>query len=154
MVYKESPCAWEVTRATLIAQITYASPSWGGFIKCDELTRLKTIVSKASRYGYLPANFPSLERLLESSDESLFTATRHNPQHYVLHNCFLFPKLLVITYVCADMGLHYPTCNLGICEKNFLNHGYKVFLSYNHVLNRSLCCTETFINVFISCLFA
>jgi len=39
---------WEVTRATLIAQITYASPSWSGFIKCDELTRLKAIVSKAS----------------------------------------------------------------------------------------------------------
>ena len=31
---------WEVTRATIVAQITYASPSWSGFIKCDELTRL------------------------------------------------------------------------------------------------------------------
>ena len=36
-------------------------------------------------------------------------------------NCFLFPKSLVITYVCAVMGLLYPTCNLVICEKNFLN---------------------------------
>jgi len=70
---------WEVTRATVVAQITYASTSWSGFIKCDELTRLKAIVSQASRYGYLPANFPSLEQLLEScSDESLFTATRQS----------------------------------------------------------------------------
>jgi len=61
MVYKERPCG-KVTRATLIAQITYARPSWSGFIKCDELTRLKAIVSKASRYGYLPANFPFLEQ--------------------------------------------------------------------------------------------
>jgi len=27
-------------------------------------------------------------------------------------NCFLFPKSLVITYVCVDMGLLHPTCNL------------------------------------------
>jgi len=38
---------WEVTQATLVAQITYASPSWSGFIKCDKTTRLKAILSKA-----------------------------------------------------------------------------------------------------------
>jgi len=47
---------WVVTRATLIAQITYASPSWSGFIKCDELTRLKAIVSKANANEFIPGN--------------------------------------------------------------------------------------------------
>jgi len=67
-------------------------PSWSGFIEWDELTRLKAIVSKARHYGYLLAYFPSLEQLLESNDESLFTATRHNPQH-VLHQLLPLPKI-------------------------------------------------------------
>jgi len=93
-------------------------PAWSGFIKCDKLTSLKAIVSKASHYGYLPANFPSPPDIIRS-------------MYYT--NCFLFPKSLVITYVCADMGLLYPTCNLVICEKNFW----------------TVCCTVTFINVLI-----
>jgi len=99
---------WEVRRATLTAHITYASPSWSGFIKCDELTRLKAIVSKASRYGYLPANFPSLEQLLESSDESLFTATRHNPQH-VLHYLLPLPKISGYNLRLRGHGLTPPS---------------------------------------------
>jgi len=31
---------WEVTQATLASQITYASPSWRGFIKAEEIARL------------------------------------------------------------------------------------------------------------------
>ena len=85
----------EVTWATLIAQIIYTIPSWSGFIKCDELTRLKAIVYKASRYGYLRANYPSLEQLLEYIDLYLLTATRHNPQHvqHVLHQLLHLPKI-------------------------------------------------------------
>ena len=54
---------WEVTQATLVAQITYASPSWRGFIKAEEVARLKAILLKACLYGYLPADFLSLEDL-------------------------------------------------------------------------------------------
>jgi len=42
-----------------------------GYIKRNESNSLK-----ARRYGYLPTNFPSLEQLLESNNESRFTATR------------------------------------------------------------------------------
>ena len=82
---------WEVTQTTLMAQITYASPSWRGFIKAEEVARLKAILLKARWYGYLPADFLSLEDLLDSSDESLFAATRYNPQ-YVLHQLLPPPK--------------------------------------------------------------
>jgi len=27
---------WDVTRATLVAQLLYASPAWWGFLKADE----------------------------------------------------------------------------------------------------------------------
>ena len=111
---------WEVARATLVAQITYASPSWSGFIKCDELTRLKAIVSKASRYGYLPADFPSLEQLLDSSDESLFTATRHNPQH-VLHQLLPLPKITGYNLRLRGHGLTLPDLQSSYMRKNFLN---------------------------------
>jgi len=50
--------------AILIAQVAYASRSWRKFIKSDETFRLKAILFKACRYGYLTANFPSLEELL------------------------------------------------------------------------------------------
>ena len=73
-----------MTQATLVAQITYASPSWRGFIKAEETARLEALLSKARRYGYLPSDFHSLEDLLDSTVESLFRSIRYNPQH-VLH---------------------------------------------------------------------
>ena len=48
---------WEVMQATLVAQITYASPSWRGFIKA-EVARLNAILLKTRRYGYFPADHP------------------------------------------------------------------------------------------------
>ena len=77
--------------ATLVSQITFASPSWRGFIKAEEIARLNAILFKARRYGYLPTDLFSLDDLLDASDESLFTSTRYNPQH-VLHQLFPPPK--------------------------------------------------------------
>jgi len=74
---------WDVTHATLVSQITYASSSWRGFIKAEETARLNAILSKARRFGYLPTDFQPLDNLLDASDESHFTSTRYNPQHVV-----------------------------------------------------------------------
>jgi len=43
-VCKAGHSAGDVTQATLVAQITYASPSWRGLIKAEETARLKTTV--------------------------------------------------------------------------------------------------------------
>jgi len=67
----------DVMQATRVAQITYASPSLGRFIKAEETARLNAVLSKARRYGYLPTDFYSLEDLLDSNDESLFRSIRH-----------------------------------------------------------------------------
>ena len=37
------------------------SPSWRGFIKAEEIARLKAIRLTARRYGYLPTDFLSLK---------------------------------------------------------------------------------------------
>ena len=39
---------WGVTQATLIAEITYASPSWRGFMKSSDTWKLKAIISMAT----------------------------------------------------------------------------------------------------------
>ena len=49
----------------------------------DETSKLKAIVSKARRYGYLPVNFTAIEELFESNDKCRFTATLYNPQHFL-----------------------------------------------------------------------
>ena len=38
---------WDVTRATLVAQLLYASPAWWGFLKIDDKSRLQSLLTKA-----------------------------------------------------------------------------------------------------------
>ena len=73
---------WDVTHATLVSQITYASPSWRVFIKAEEIARLNATLFKARRYGYLPTDLFSLDDLLDASDESLFTSTRQSSTRF------------------------------------------------------------------------
>ena len=63
----------------------------GGFLKADERNRLKSIVSKAIRYGFLPHSFSTLDELREDADEKLFYSSRYNPNH-VLHRLLPQPK--------------------------------------------------------------
>jgi len=64
------PALWDVARDTLLAQITYASPSWRGFINADEANKLQTILSNAKRSNFKPikpSDFSALEELFDSS---------------------------------------------------------------------------------------
>jgi len=60
------------TRLTNMAATKYMD----GFIKAEETARLKAVMLKARRYGYLPTDFLSLDDLLDSSDNSLFRSIR------------------------------------------------------------------------------
>ena len=59
----------------------YACPAWWGYLKADERNRLKSIVSKAIRYGFLPHSFCTLDELREDADEKLFYSSRYNLNH-------------------------------------------------------------------------
>jgi len=50
---------WDVTRATLVSQLLYASPAWWGYLKADERNRLQSITAKAIRYGTVVSHAPS-----------------------------------------------------------------------------------------------
>jgi len=62
----------DICKATLITQITYASPAWNGFISVADSNRLQSIVTKAKRFGYLPPNYDSFDQLCANADEKLF----------------------------------------------------------------------------------
>jgi len=112
------PALWDVARATLVAQITYASPSWRGFINADELNKLQTILNKAKRSNFLPFDFSSLEELFDSADSALFGAVLHNPQH-VLYS--LLPPRKKTGYNLRKLshGLTLPDAKTSFIRKNF-----------------------------------
>ena len=82
---------WDVTQATVVAQLLYASPAWWGFLKADEKSRLQSVINKAQRYGYLPTPFRTMDELRQDLDETLFHSSRYNP-HHVLHRLLPQPK--------------------------------------------------------------
>jgi len=84
---------WDVTRATLVLQLLYASTAWWGYLKADERNRLQPITVKAIRYGYVPRSFSTLDELREDSDDKLFFSARHNPNH-VLRRLLSQPKTI------------------------------------------------------------
>ena len=111
---------WDVTQATIVAQITYAGRSWRGFIKAEETARLKAVMLKARRYGYLPTDFLSLDDLLDSSDESLFRSICYNPQH-VLHQLLPPPKHTGYNLRSHGHGLTLSVISSEFMCKNFIN---------------------------------
>jgi len=82
---------WDITRATVVAQLLYTSPAWWGFLKADEKSHLQSVVKKAQRYGYLPTTFKTLDELRQELDDNLFHSSRYNP-HHVLHWLLPQPK--------------------------------------------------------------
>jgi len=110
----------DVTKATLISQLTYASPAWSGFLSITDNNRLQSVIKKAKRFGYLPSSFPNFGELCADADENLFSAVRYNPQH-VLHT--LLPSVKTPTYNLRPRSHNFtlPGNLTTLGSKNFLN---------------------------------
>ena len=79
-------CAlWEVTRATLLSRLTYASQAWWGMLDGAGRQRLQGIVNRAIKRGFLPSAQPTIAEICDNADRCLFTAILGNPCH-VLHH--------------------------------------------------------------------
>jgi len=89
-------------------------------IKAEESARLKAVMLKARRYGYLPTDFLSLDDLQDSSDESLFRSIRYNPQH-VLHQLLPPPKHTGYNLRSCGHGLTLSVIPSESMRKNFIN---------------------------------
>jgi hypothetical protein len=81
---------WDVTQATLINKMLYASPLWWGFIDASDKQRLQSVLNKAVKLGFLPKTQAPLSELCGQADQALFSNISHNHNH-VLHN--LLPPL-------------------------------------------------------------
>ena len=62
-----APQLFDVARATLVAQLTYASPAWTGFIYCEDKARLQGVLKKLQRSGFLPHNFQTFIEICEAA---------------------------------------------------------------------------------------
>ena len=84
------PMLYDVVRATTVARMLYAAPSWWGFAGQQEKNRLQSAMRRLIRLRYLPEDSPSFEHLCRTADSRLFSAVLGNPGH-VLHG-LLHPK--------------------------------------------------------------
>jgi len=109
----------DITCATLVSQLQYACPAWWGYLKADERNQLKSIVSKAIRYGFLPHSFCTLYELREDADEKLFYSSRYNPTH-VLHRLLPQPKRNDCNLRQRTHNLTLPTDGNPVMKQNFV----------------------------------
>jgi hypothetical protein len=81
---------WDVTNATLVSQMLYASPVWWGFLDEMNKSRLLAILKKLSKTGLLSPSHQPFDILCEQADDNLFCSVLNNKNH-VLHH--LLPEL-------------------------------------------------------------
>lgn len=110
---------FDVTQATLVAQLLYASPAWSGFLKADEKDKLQSILNKAVRYGFLPVCYRPIGELFDSSDSVLFSAVLNNSEH-VLHSLLPPPKQTGHDLRKRSHGLALPAAQSSLLRKNFI----------------------------------
>jgi len=80
-----------VCRATMVARLTYASPSWSGNLAVADQGRIQAALNRAARWGLCSRDPLSFEDLCVQSDSTLFTSILSNP-HHVLHPLLPPPK--------------------------------------------------------------
>ena len=89
------PQLWDVTKATLVSRISYASQAWWGLLDAGSRNRLEACLNKVKKQGFLPPSHPSFTEICDKADDVLFSAVLHNP-HHVLHP--LLPPVKTATY--------------------------------------------------------
>jgi len=67
-----------VFRAVVVSRLTYASPTWRGFITATDLQRVDAFLRCSKRCSYCPPDLPDFDELLGESDDR---KTLNNPFH-------------------------------------------------------------------------
>ena len=111
---------WNVTRATIVARMTYASPSWWGLLDEGSRQRLQAILTKMQKQGLLPCDHPTMMELCDAADTKLFGAILYYP-HHVLHR--LLPPVRESTYNLRQRphDRTIPLIKNTIFKKTFIN---------------------------------
>src|SRR6218665_1150054 len=87
----------EVTRATTMAQVMYASQAWWGYRRAKDQEKLERLVERLKRQGFLSKEDMDISQQANKADQKLFQAIRNNPHHVgLLYR--LLPELKKIGY--------------------------------------------------------
>jgi len=108
---------WDITRATLVSQLQYASMHGGDILKPMKETDYSQ--SYPRRYGFLPHSFCTLNELREDADEQLFFSSRYKPNH-VLHRLLPQPKRTDYNLRQRTHNLTLPTDGNPVMKQNFV----------------------------------
>ena len=79
------PLLWEVTRATFVARLAYASQAWWGLLDAQGRSRLDSVLRKAVKGGFLPKTHRAFAQICDSADERMFGEILRNPGHTLHH---------------------------------------------------------------------
>ena len=86
---------WDITKATLVSKLLYASPVWWGLLTLKLNIDYKLHCKNWSNLDSSPKNHPPFDLLCEKADASLFLSILANDDH-VLHQ--LLPPIKDIPY--------------------------------------------------------
>jgi hypothetical protein len=113
------PALWDVTYATLIARLSYASPAWWGFVDANSKQRLQALFKKLIKQGFLSPNLGTFNELCSLADQKLFESIINNHNH-VLHH--LLPPVKVQHYDLRSQPHNriLPIINQERSKQNFL----------------------------------
>ena len=90
------PALWNVTRATLVSKLAYASPAWFGFLSDSCKARCQGVIHELKRGGYLGNDFESFTTLCEAADAAMFRAILSNKTHVLHQHCLLSKTVIII----------------------------------------------------------
>ena len=79
------PHLWDVTKATVVSRIAYASPAWWGLLDEGSRQRLQALITKMIKQSLLPTTHSTMKELCDAADSRLFSEVLGNP-HHVLHH--------------------------------------------------------------------
>ena len=114
-----APQIYDVARATLVAQLTYASPAWAGFTNCEDNARLQSVLNKVQRAGFLPPNFQKFKQIVDAADVQLFRSIISNEDH-ILHQ--LLPAVKTNSHNLRKRAHNFeiPRFEDSLMRKNFI----------------------------------
>ena len=71
----------EVFRATALATLVYAAPSWWGFTLAADRDRLSAFLRNAQKSFFYALSGPSVSEIVDRDKTKLFKAITINPEH-------------------------------------------------------------------------
>ena len=90
-----------VFRSSILSKLTYASPSFVGFLSNSILDQLQAFIRRAIKFGYYLPSDPDILTVINLSESALYRNIVNNPTHVLapllslLKSTFLQPAQLI-----------------------------------------------------------